>query len=206
MTRVLLALLSLSLLLFLLLLLFFAELLDSLELFLHAGRLDRHQVLDLVSLDLPSALLLDLNRQLQFDLLGNSCRGPDLLDLSLNLSCYLTLDVRDDLLLETGNAEELRGELNLGLDFGYCGLSHLRGYGECGDLRSWRDGGSHLRHWHGGYGCGGLSCDLGQGLWLRLWLRLDLLWRARLRNGDRLGNGGCRGGGWDGGCYLWRHK
>lgn len=140
--------LPLGLLLFLLLLLLFlAELLDALELFLHAGRLDRHQVLDLVRLDLASALLLDLNRQLQFDLLGNSSHGPDLLDLSLNLGCYLTLDMRDDLLLKPGDAEELRGELDLGLDFGYCGLSHVS-YGKGGDLRQ-RGCDRHLRHLHG---------------------------------------------------------
>ncbi len=79
---------------------------------------------------LPSALLLDLNGKLQFDLLGHPGHSPDLLDLSLNLGRYLTLDVGDDLLLEPGDAEELRGELDLGLDFGNGGL----GDGEGGDL------------------------------------------------------------------------
>lgn len=188
-TGVRLAVLSLSVLLFLLLLLFLAELLDALELLLHAGRLDRHQVLDLVRLDLASALLLDLNGQLQFDLLRNSSRGPDLLDLSLNLGRYLTLDVRDDLLLEPGDVEELRGELDLGLDFGYCGLSHLS-YGEGGDLRK-RGGDRHLRHLHGRYGRGDRCCEMGQGLRLRA----ELCGRAGLRRGDGLGNGGGLGSG-----------
>lgn len=133
----LLGLFSLSLLLFLLLLLLFAELLDALELLLDAGRLDGHQILDLVRLNLPSALLLDLNRQLQFDLLGHPGSGPD---LSLNLGCNLTLDVGQDLLLEAGDAEELRGELDLWLDFGYGGL----GDRESGDLL-WRSSGCDLR-------------------------------------------------------------
>lgn len=135
----LLGLLSLGLLLFLLLLLLFAELLDPLELLLYAGRLDGHQILDLVRLDLPSALLLDLNGQLQFDLLGHPGCGSGLLDLSLNLGRYLTLNVGDDLLLEPGDTEELRGELDLGLDFGNGGLGDRDG----GDLL-WRCGGCHL--------------------------------------------------------------
>lgn len=137
----LLGLFSLSLLLFLFLLLLFAELLDALELLLDAGRLDGHQVLYLVSLNLPSALLLDLNGQLQFDLLGHSGGGPD---LSLNLGCNLTLDVGQDLLLEAGDAEKLWGELDLGLDFGDGGLRD----GEGGDLLR-RSSGCDLRYLRG---------------------------------------------------------
>lgn len=147
---VLLGLLSLRLLLFLLLLLLFAKLLDPLKLLLYAGRLDGHQILDLMRLDLPSALLLDLNGQLQFDLLGHPGCGPDLLDLSLNLGCYLTLDVGDDLLLQPRDAEELRGELDLGLDFGNGGLGDREG----GDLL-WRCGGRHLCYLRGGDRCRG---------------------------------------------------
>lgn len=60
----LLSLLSLSLLLLLLLLLLISQLLHSLELFLNAGRLDSHHILDLMRLHLASTLLLNLDRKL----------------------------------------------------------------------------------------------------------------------------------------------
>jgi hypothetical protein len=80
--------------------------------------LDRHHVLDLMRLHLPT-WLLDLNGQLQPYLLGNSaslllCLG---LDLSLDLGRNMRWEGREELdrLLETRNRDQLMPDRGLDL-------------------------------------------------------------------------------------------
>lgn len=87
-------------------------------------------------LHLASTLLLDLDRQLQFDLLGKGT----MLGLGLEL-CHLVLDVGQNLLLDPWNIKKLGRELDLRPNLSYRGLGYLWGYSNGGYL-CW--GGSHL--------------------------------------------------------------
>lgn len=130
-------LLPFSFLLLLLLLLLISQLLNALELLLDTGCLDSHHILDLMCLHLASTLLLDLDRELQFDLLGKG----SMLGLGLELCCHLVLDVRQDLLLDPWNTKKLGRELDLRTNLSYRGLGYLWGNSNGGYL-CWRR--SHL--------------------------------------------------------------